>query len=328
MESKKKPNGYFKERILKPVFASDEASILVIFLVIIITVGIAVPKFRSLYNILVVLRQFSLITIVAMGQTIVLISGSFDLSVGAIVAMSGMFGTYLAVTLGWPVILCVILAMCIGAACGAFNGFLVSILKVNAIIATLASGWIFSGLVLVATKGWPISDFPDNFAFVGQGYILGIPLPVIMMAVIAAILILFLSKTILGRYLYAIGGNETSSFFAGLNVKKYRIYAYIICGALSGLAGIVLASRMGSAQAKAGLDWALPSVAAAVIGGVSLFGGQGKIWGVLVGSALLGIINNILVLSHVSAYWQSLISGVILIIAVALDSYRRGKEVG
>ena len=262
-----------------------------------------------------------------MGQTVVLISGAFDLSVGAIVAMTGMFGAFLGVTLGWPVIVCVIAAIAIGAACGYFNGFLVALLKINPIIATLASGWIFSGIILVTTKGWPISDFPKNFAFLGQGYFLGLPLPVIMMIVIAVLLSFFLGRTFHGRYFFAIGGSEKASFFAGLNITKYRILAYIICGSLSGLAGIVLASRMGSAQARAGMDWALPSVAAAVIGGVSMFGGQGKIWGVLIGSALLGIITNILVLARVSAYWQSLISGFILIIAVAVDSYRRGREI-
>jgi ribose transport system permease protein len=317
---------HFAGKVLKYIASSDEMSILAIFAVIIIAVCIAVPKFRTLYNILVVMRQFSLLTIVAMGQTLVLISGAFDLSVGSIVALSGMAGTYLAVTLGLPVLLSVFIAILVGAGCGGFNGFLVSKVKINPIIATLASGWIFSGLILVTTKGWPISGFPKDFAFVGQGYFLGVPLPVIMMVVIAAILMFFLSKTIYGRFLYAIGGNQKSSFFAGLNVSKYRIMAYIICGALAGFAGVVLSSRMGSAQAKAGLDWTLPSVAAAVIGGVSLWGGKGRIYGVVVGSALLGIINNVLVLLHVSAYWQSLISGFILILAVAFDSYRRGRE--
>lgn len=312
--------------ILKSIAASDELSILVIFGVIIIAVCIAVPKFRTLYNILIVMRQFSLLTIVSMGQSVVLISGAFDLSVGSIVALSGMAGTYFAVTLGWPVMVSLLIAFIIGAMCGTFNGFLVAKVKINPIIATLATGWIYAGTILVTTKGWPISGFPKDFASVGQGYFLGVPLPVIMMIIFAIILYVFLSSTIYGRFLYAIGGNQKSSFFAGLNVSKYRIVAYIICGALAGFAGVVLSSRMGSAQAKAGLDWTLPSVAAAVIGGVSLYGGKGKIYGVVIGSALLGIINNVLVLLHVSAYWQQLISGFILILAVAFDSYRRGKD--
>lgn len=313
--------------VFKSIASNDELSILVIFIVIITAVSIVVPKFRSLYNILTVTRQFSLLTIVAMGQTLVLITGAFDLSVGAIVALSGMAGTYLAVTLGWPILISILAAVGIGTICGLFNGLLVAKVKINPIIATLASGWIFSGVILVTTEGWPISGFPKDFASVGQGYFLGLPLPVIMMIIIGAMLTFFLSKTIYGRFLYAIGGNEKSSFIAGLNVSRYKIFAYVLCGALAGFAGIVLASRMGSAQAKAGLDWTLPSVAAAVIGGVSLYGGKGRIFGVVIGSALLGIINNILVLLHVSSYWQSLISGFILILAVAYDSYRRGRDI-
>jgi ribose transport system permease protein len=318
-----KKGSLFSWKGLKLLFASDESTIIFIFLAIVLAVSVLVPDFRSSYNILVVLRQFSTITIVAMGQAIVVISGTFDLSVGSIVALSGMFGTYLAVTMQFPVILSVFLAVALGGLCGLINGLLVAKLKINSIIATLASGWIFTGVILITTKGWPISDFPRSFAYLGQGYLLGLPLPVLYMLILTLLLALFMGKTIIGRNFYAIGGNPTAGFFAGLNVNRYRILAYVICGALAGFAGIVLSARVGSAQARAAAEWALPSVAAGVIGGVSLSGGKGKIFGVLIGSALLGIINNILVLIQVSAYWQSLISGLVLLVAVALDSYRR-----
>jgi len=307
----------------KKMFSSEESTILFIFIGIIIVVSILVPDFRSSYNILVVLRQFSLIAIVAMGQAVVMISGSFDLSVGSIVALSGMFGTHLVVNMGLPVFLGVFLSTILGGICGLINGLLVAKLKINGIIATLATGWIFTGVILITTKGWPISDFPKNFAFIGQGYVLGLPLPVIYMLGVAILLSIVMAKSMLGRSFYAIGGNPVAGFFAGMDVARYRILAYVMCGALAGFAGVILSARVGSAQAKAAFDWALPSVAAGVIGGVSLSGGKGKIYGVLIGAALLGIITNILVLINISAYWQSLISGMVLLAAVAFDSYRR-----
>lgn len=313
----------FFKKTLRSIIASDEAPIFVIFLFIIVISSSIIPEFRSLYNIQIVLRQFSLITIVAYGQALVIISGGFDLSVGTIVAASGMAGTYFAVIRHWPVGLAVLIAVLVGAGCGAFNGFLVTKVKINPLIATLASGWIFTGIILVATKGWPISNFPPNFAFLGQGFWIGIPLPVIFMIFFSIVLTIFLSRTIYGRMFYAIGGNEKASSFAGINVNKYKFMAFVICGALAGFSGIVLDSRMGSGQPAAGVEWILPSIAAAVIGGVALFGGKGKIIGVLIGSALLGIINNILILLRVPSYWQSLVSGVILILAVLLDSLRK-----
>ena len=319
---KSEKKGFFN-KISRMMLANDEFFIFIIFIVIITVVAAISPQFRTLYNVKIVLRQFSLITIVAMGQALVIITGGFDLSVGAIVALCGMAGTYFAVTLHWPVGVALLMATLIGATCGVFNGFLITRIRINALIATLASGWIFQGVLLVTTKGWPISNFPPNFAFLGQGHVLGIPLPVILMVVIGIILSIFLSRTIYGRTFYAIGGNEKASTFAGIPVNKYKFTAFVICGALAGFAGIVLDARVGSAQATAGLDWTLPTVAAAVIGGVALSGGRGKIYGVIIGSALLGIINNILVLFKVSSYWQSLISGFVLILAVTADSLRK-----
>jgi len=317
---------FFSRRILSPILSNDENVILIIFLSIIAIVSGILPRFRTVYNILIVIRQFSLITIVAMGQSIVLISGSFDLSVGNIVALTNMAVAYMMVFLGWPIWLCVIIATLIGTICGLANGFLVARVKINPLIATLAMGWVYSGIILISAKGWPITDLPKDFDVLGQGYYLGIPLPMYFMVFVAIILTIFMSRTIYGRYLYAIGGNEKSSILAGLNVSNLKMLSYAICGTLTGFAGVVLASRMGTAQAHAGVTWTLPTVAAAVIGGVALFGGKGKIYGVLVGSAILGIINNILVLMRISAYWQSLISGFILLLAVFIDAIRRREE--
>ena len=314
-----------KIRLLKGFQLNEEITILMIFLFIFIVVSIIVPQFRTIYNFLSVFRQFSLISIVAMGETLVLISGGFDLSVGSIAALSGMFTAHMMVTFNWPIWLSVIIGMSIGGFCGLLNGLLVGKVKINPLIATLASGWIFNGIILITTKGWPVAELPKPFYFLGQGYLLGIPFPIIIMLVIGVILSVFLSKTVYGRNIYAVGGNERASILSGLNVDNVKIMVFVMCGLFAGFAGIVLSSRMGSAQATGGTQWPLPAIAAAVIGGFSLSGGKGKIYGVIIGSALLGIINNILVLLHVSPYWQSLISGFILIGAVAIDTIRKGR---
>jgi ribose transport system permease protein len=305
---------------------SDEVSLLLIFLVIVVAVSVFIPRFRTVYNALTVIRQFSIVTVVSLGETVVLIAGGFDLSVGAIAGMAGIFCAHMMVTLHWPVWLSVVLGVVIGSLSGLLNGLIVAKGKIQPLITTLAMSWIFNGVILVTTKGWPVTQMPSAFEFLGQGWIVGIPLPIIIMAAVAGALGLFLSQTRWGRYLYAIGSNEKASRLAGLPTDWLTVAVFVICGTLAAFAGIVLASRMGSAQANAGADWPLPAIAAAVIGGVSLAGGKGKIYGVLIGAALLGIINNILVLLHVSAYWQGLISGLIVLAAVSVDAARKAGE--
>ncbi len=302
-------------------------TILIIFLVIIAVASVFLKNFRTIDNVLMIARQFSMVAIIAMGQAIVLISGGFDLSIGAIASLCGMASAYVAVVLGWPLWLCILVPVILGGICGVFNGVLVSIIKINPLIATLASGWVFSGIILVATKGWPITSLPKPFLFLGQGRLFNIPLPIILMIAICIILTIFLSKTYFGRYLYALGGSEKTSLFVGINVDLVKLSAYVLAGALAGFAGLILTSRMGTAQAGAADAWTLPSIAAAVIGGIMLGGGKGSIYGVIVGAALMGVIGNILVLFQISSYWQTLVTGFILIIAVAIDALRNRTSI-
>ena len=303
----------------------EKHAILVVFALIVIIAALFLPKFRTTINALVVIRQFSMIAIVAIGQGVVLISGGFDLSVGAIASFCGMASGYFLTSLGMPVWLGVILGILVGAVCGLFNGILVSLIRINPLIATLASSWIFNGIILVTTKGWPISNLPSGFSFLGQGKIFSIPVPIWMMIIVTLLLTILFAKTVYGRNLYAIGGSEKTSIFVGINVKAIKMSAFIISGTLAGFAGIILTSRLATAQVGAAEQWTLPSVAAAVIGGIGLYGGEGKIYRVVLGAALMGVISNILVLFHVSSYWQSLISGFILITAVAVGAMQRGK---
>jgi len=319
---------FLENNIKRILFSNDENIILIVFFLIIAIASIAIPRFRTLGNVLIVSRQFSLITIVAFGQGLVLITGGFDLSVGYIAALSNMTVGYLIVYQGWPIWLCVITAILVGTVCGLLNGLLVTVVKVNALIATLGSGWIYGGIILVTTGGWPIVGLADYkwFDYLGHGFFLKIPMPVWFMLIIGVILTIFLQKSIYGRFLYAVGGNDKASWIVGLNVPNLKMLAFLICGTLSGIAGVLIASRLGTSQVNAAVNWTLPSVAAAVIGGVALSGGKGKIYGVLVGSALLGVISNILVLIKVSSYWISLISGFVLILAVSVDALSRRSE--
>ena len=312
----------FSDTLVKII---EKNAILVVFALIVIIAALFLPKFRTTINALVVIRQFSMIAIVAIGQGIVLISGGFDLSVGAVASFCGMASGYFLTSLGMPVWLGVILGILVGTVCGLFNGILVSLIRINPLIATLASSWIFNGIILVTTKGWPISNLPGEFSFLGQGKIFSIPVPIWMMIIVTLLFTILFAKTVYGRNLYAIGGSEKTSIFVGINVKYIKMSAFVISGTLAGFAGIILTSRLATAQVGAAEQWTLPSVAAAVIGGISLYGGEGKIYRVVLGAALMGVISNILVLFHVSSYWQSLISGFILITAVAVGAMQRGK---
>lgn len=298
-------------------------STLVIFIVIVLVAVIALPKFRTLDNALTVIRQFSLITIVAVGQAVVLISGGFDLSVGPIATLASFVSVYLIMFKQLPVSVAIIIGILAGALCGAINGLLVSRVRINPLIATLSTSLLFQGVILVATKGWPIPELKEPFTFLGQGYFLKIPVPIYAMVAVVIGASVILSKSIYGRYVYAIGGNERTSIFVGINVANIKLVNYIICGSLAAFAGIILASRLGTAQIGSADTWSLPSIAAAVIGGVSLAGGKGRVFNVVVGAALLGVISNILVSFRVSSYWQSLATGLILLIAVSIDSLKK-----
>jgi ribose transport system permease protein len=316
----------FFNQIFRKIFTVEENLILFVFIVLIAFLCIILPRFRDPYNLLVVSRQFSLITIAVIGQTVVLISGGFDLSIAGIVTLSAMVAGYMLETLGWPVGVAVIGGTLLGTLCGLFNGFLVGRVRINPVIATLGSGWIFTGIVFVITHGFPISKLPDAFIFLGQGRFLGIYLPIWLMLTAAVIVTLFLSKTRYGRYIFAVGGNSKASRLAGLNIANYRLMAYGICGTLTGFAGVVLAARLGSIRADIGANWTLITIASAVVGGVSITGGKGRIYGAVVGAALIGIIANALVLLHVSTYWTTVVTGLVLLLAVGADSLRRYRE--
>jgi ribose transport system permease protein len=288
-------------------------------LIIILLLAILSPAFLTLLNILNVLRQASINGFQAFGLTLVIISGGIDLSVGSIVAFSGMVSALLILA-GVTPILAVLAGLVSGTAIGVLNGLLISKGKLQPFIATLGSMMVFRGLTLYISNGVPASKLGEGLiGFIGRGFVLGIPTPVYLLLLIFAVIAFVLRKTVFGKRIYAIGGNKRAAFLSGIDVDKNLVYVYAISGFLAALAGIVLMSRVDSAVPTAGIGFELSAIAAAVIGGLSLAGGKGKASGTLIGILIIAIIINGLNLLGTSSYLQQVITGLIIVAAVIAD---------
>ncbi|MCY8113600.1 ribose ABC transporter permease RbsC [Bacillus spizizenii] len=288
--------------------------------ILVIIVSILNPSFLEPLNILNLLRQVAINGLIAFGMTFVILTGGIDLSVGAILALSsalvaGMIGS------GVDPVLAIILGCIIGAVLGMINGLLITKGKMAPFIATLATMTVFRGLTLVYTDGNPITGLGTNYAFqlFGRGYFLGIPVPAITMVLAFVILWVLLHKTPFGRRTYAIGGNEKAAFISGIKVTRVKVMIYSLAGLLSALAGAILTSRLHSAQPTAGESYELDAIAAVVLGGTSLSGGRGRIIGTLIGVLIIGTLNNGLNLLGVSSFYQLVVKGIVILIAVLLD---------
>ena len=285
-------------------------------------VSILNPAFLSGKNILNIFRQTSVNAIIAAGMTFVILTGGIDLSVGSILAISGAVCASLMVN-GQNMILAVIIAIIIGGVFGTLNGFIISKGKLQPFIATLATMTILRGVTMVFTDGKPITlgsgDLAISFSKIGGGTILGIPTPVIIMIVVFVVSAYILSNTKMGRYTYALGSNEEATKLSGLNTDKIKIWVYTISGILAAVAGIILTSRLYSAQPTAGNGYELDAIAAVVLGGTSLTGGKGKISGTIIGALIIGVLSNALNMLDVSSYYQMMVKGVVILIAVLLD---------
>jgi ribose transport system permease protein len=287
---------------------------------------IASPHFLTVSNLLNVAQQTSINAIIAAGMTFVIISAGIDLSVGSILAFTGVVLGSL-ITGGFPLPVCIVGALALGLICGFLNGALISFGRLPPFIATLGMMSVARGGALLYTQGRPISGFPDSFRFLATGEVFHIPMPVIIMGGIYAIAHFLLSHTKLGRYTYAIGGNEQAAHLSGVNVRLYKMLVYGISGLLSAMAAVILSARLNSAQPIAGIMYELDAIAATVIGGTSLMGGEGKILGTLIGALIMGVLRNGLNLLDVSSYVQQTIIGLVIITAVFLDmSLKKAKN--
>ncbi len=288
-------------------------------LVLIIVLAIASPQFLTVDNLLVVLRQVTINALIAFGMTFVILTGGIDLSVGSIVALTGAF-TAGALVNGVSTFIAILIGLISGIVMGAFNGLLVAYGKVPPFVGTLATMTIYRGMTLVYTDGMPISNLRNNFTFWGKGYVFNvIPVPVVIMLVAFVVLYLLLSKTKFGKHVYAIGGNEITAYYSGINVKKIKLSVYAISGLLAALSGIVLTARLNSAQATAGMAFDSDAIASVVVGGTSLSGGKGGIIGTLIGAAIIGVLTNGLNLLGVHSYYQQIVKGIVIIGSVLMD---------
>ncbi|PTX59960.1 ribose ABC transporter membrane protein [Melghirimyces profundicolus] len=286
--------------------------------IIVVVLSIISRDFLSFTNIFNVLRQISINALLAFGMTFVILTGGIDLSVGSILALSGAFSAGMLAG-GMDPFLAVLTGVAAGTLMGAANGVLVTKGKVAPFIATLATMTVYRGLTLVYTEGRPIAFNNDVFAMLGKGYFLEIPIPVLWMLGSFLILYFVLKNMTFGRHVYAIGGNEEAAMLSGIRTHRVKIGVYAISGFFSSLAGIILTSRLSSAQPTAGTTYELDAIAAVVLGGTSLAGGRGWITGTLIGAMIIGVLDNGLNLMNVSSFYQQVVKGGVILLAVLLD---------
>jgi len=273
-------------------------------------------RFFTISNMLIVMRQTSIVAFLAVGMSFVILGAGIDLSVGSVLAFSGAVGA--GVMQNGGIFFGILAGLALGAALGAFSGIVITKLKIPSFIATLAMMAIARGGTLVYTDGRPITGLPSSFAFLGRGYIGNVPFPIILMLIIFILAYIVLKLTRFGRYVYATGGNINAARASGIKVDNIIISTFAISGFLSGLTGMVLASRLNSAQPTAGMGYELDAIAAVVLGGTNLFGGEGELWGTLVGAFIMGILNNGLNMLNVSSFYQQVVKGIVILIAVTV----------
>lgn len=299
--------------------------IIYVVLALFIILSIASDSFFSTINVINVLRQSSMIAIIAVGVFFVIVGAGIDISVGSIVALAGIIMSKVIVELNFPLPLGLLIGLLTGAAAGLLNGYLVAYRNVPAFVTTLGTMGALRGLTYVLTDAYPVSGLPSSISFIGRGYVGPIPVPVIIMIVIYIIAHIVAVKTKAGRFIFAIGGNEEAAHLSGIKVKKARLFSYVASGVLAAISGIILVSRLASGQPNAGIGFEFEAITAAVIGGTSLYGGKGSVIGVFFGALLIAILLNGMVLLNISSYYQQMIKGIVLILAVMIDVARNKK---
>ncbi len=294
--------------------------IYITFILMVVGLSVFSQAFLSTSNILNVLRQSAVVGILGMGMTYVIITGGIDLSVASTLALSGCIATTFSTeTSATPLFVGIVIGILFGGLVGLLNGFIISYLEINAFIATLGMQTAIRGVTLVYTNGRPINALSKAFMSIGKGSVLDIPVPVIILVVVALLFWFILSKTRYGRYIYAIGGNEHAAHVSGVNVKPLKCSVYAINGMTAGLAGIVLAARVAVGNPTAGESYDLNAITAVIIGGTSNYGGTGGIWQTVIGCLIIGVLNNGMDLLNVSGYYQKIVTGVVILLAVIID---------
>ncbi|MCR5411170.1 MAG: ribose ABC transporter permease [Lachnospiraceae bacterium] len=328
MDEKKK-NSVQAPRNAFMTFIFENLGILAALIVLCLILGIfpgTSEYFVTVKNLFNVLRQISTNLLLACGMTMVIILGGIDLSVGSVIALSGVLAAGGVVRYNLPIVPAMMLGLLVGIVFGLFNGFVISKTTIPPFIVTLATMNIARGLAGVYTGGSPVRVVTKEWQWIGAGYAFGIPVPVIIMIIVFIISLLIINRTKIGRYIYAVGGNNQAATYSGINVSKVKFFVYTYSGIMAGLAGIILASRMYSGQPTAGEGAEMDAIAAVVVGGTSMAGGSGKLGGTLIGALIIGILNNGLNLMNVNSFWQTVVKGVVILLAVMLDFFRTRKK--
>lgn len=311
--------------ILKRLASIREANILLALIALCIAVSIYAPdKFLTSFNIGSVLRQVAFFGLLSIGETLVIITGGIDLSPGSVIAFIGVV-VALFIKQGLPVGVAVLLALIVSSLIGFWHGIFVTKLRVPPFIITLGTLSIARGGAAALTKGWPVSGLPDSFNFLGKASLSFLPLPFIILLLIFVIFHILMNYSVFGRRIYAIGGNIEAARLSGINVDRGRIICYMISAFLAGLSGILIAANMGQGHPGVGSAYELQAIAGAVIGGTSLMGGEGTVFGTLLGTFIISVLYNALILLQVSPYWHEIVVGSVVVIAVTVDVLRRRR---
>ena len=317
------------QSILGPVarFVRNNGGILIAFFFLFTVMSVGAENFFSGANFMNVMRNVSTNAFLAMGVMMCLILGGIDLTGGAMLALSGCLCVVGLSRWGLSIPMAITLGVVVGVAVGFLNGWVIAYSGIHPFIVTLAMQSICRGFAYLIAGGQPVTLYGrDDFSMIGNGFLWGIPLPVIYMAVALVLLALLLNKTKSGRHIYATGGNELAARFSGINIKRTKILVWTLSGAFAAIAGIVLAARMTSGQPAVGLGYETDAIAASVVGGTSMYGGVGSVGGMVIGVFIIGIISNGLNLLHVNSYWQYVAKGLIILLAVYIDMMRKNRE--
>jgi len=303
-----------------------ENVITLVLIALVVFFSVASRRFLTMSNIFLVIRQVSVLGVVALGAAIISLSGGLDISLGNQMTLFAVVCCDLMINRGWNMWLCMLIAVVLSLVVGFINGTIIIKFNINPFIATLGYGTIFSGISFGITGGYQISKFSDTFKYISQGYIGPVPVPVIIMLIILLIGSFILNKTYIGRYIYSVGGNSEAARLSGINVDKVKIGSYMAGSFLAAIAAIMMAARLNNVNCTCGDSYTFDAMTAIMLGGVSVRGGKGKISGILVGMLIIGVLNNGLTLIGMESFIQGILKGIIMIVAICIDSIIYNKK--
>jgi len=312
--------------MLESIAFLKKYAIVGVLIVLIIFFSFVSDSFLSTGNMFMVARQVAMLGISAVGMTCVILTSGIDLSVGSVMGMTNIVGALLMTAAGLPIWLSVVITLVMSAVIGLINGLFVAYVRVPALITTLAMMTVLRGICYVLCNGMPVWGLPESFKYLGQGYLGPIPIPVIIMLVVFVLGWIFLNRTRSGRYLYGLGGNREAVRLSGVYTARIETLGFVISGLLTGLAGVIMLSRINTGQPKIGTGYEMDVITAVVLGGVSIMGGEGSLVGVLIGVLITGVLANGMILMDVSEYYQQITKGLVLLFAVTFDTMAKRRK--